>query len=323
MTARTVVLWCCLLVAPPASAETHKFEPQQFFNTYSASHPVALRIKPGDWVVTRSLDAFGTDFDGRQAGAGPNPQTGPFFIEGAEPGDVLAVRIERLETNRSTAYSSSLLAPYSIDPAAIAARSDQAARRVTWNIDAARRIVRLDAPDLAPKGIELPLVPMLGCVAVAPARKEAYLSTTPGPFGGNMDYAGLGAGVTVLLPVNEPGALLFIGDGHARQGAGEILGQGLETSMAVEFSVNVIKQKTQGWPRIETDSYIMVLGSARPLLEAFQHATTDMQRWLMSDYGYSERGSALLMGQAMEYDIANVVDPTFTIVAKISKSVLR
>ena len=136
-----------------------------------------------------------------------------------------------------------------------------------------------------------------------------------------MDYAGLTAGVTVILPVYEPGALLFIGDGHARQGEGEIAGTGLETSMDVEFTVDVIK-KIIGWPRIETDTHIMVLGSARPLLEALQHATSDMQRWLMSEYGFTERGAAIFMGQALEYEIANVVDPSFTVVAKIRKSLV-
>jgi acetamidase/formamidase len=163
---------------------------------------------------------------------------------------------------------------------------------------------------------------MLGCVGVAPARKEAIATSTPGSFGGNMDYAGLTAGVTVMLPVYEPGALLFIGDGHARQGEGEVAGTGLETSMDVELRVDLVKKKTIGWPRIETDTYIMVLGSARPLLQAFQHATSEMQRWLMADHGFSERGASTFMGQALEYEIANVVDPNFTVVAKVRKSLL-
>ena len=119
---------------------------------------------------------------------------------------------------------------------------------------------------------------MLGCLGTAPARKEAVATSTPGPFGGNMDYAGLNAGVTVTLPVNEPGALLFLGDGHARQGEGEVVGTGVETSMDVEFTVDLVKKKAIGWPRLENDTYIMVLGSERPLLQAFQHATTEMHR---------------------------------------------
>jgi acetamidase/formamidase len=170
--------------------------------------------------------------------------------------------------------------------------------------------------------IEVPLRPMLGCVGVAPPRKEAVATSTPDVFGGNMDYNGMVAGVKLMLPVSEPGALLFVGDGHARQGDGEVVGNALETSMNVEFRVDLIKKKTIGWPRLETDVYVMVLGSARPLLQALQHATTELQRWLMADYGFDERGSSLLLGHALEYDIANIVDPHFTVVAKLRKSFL-
>jgi len=83
-----------------------------------------------------------------------------------------------------------------------------------------------------------------------------------------------------------------------------------------------VKKKAMAWPRIENETHIMVLGSARPLLEAFQHATTELQRWLMADYGFTERGAQTFMGQAAEYEIANVVDPAFTVVAKVRKSLL-
>jgi amidase len=303
-------------------AETHTFIPQQFYTTYSSAHPPALRIKPGDRVITKTIDAGGVDWNGRTVSAGGNPETGPFYIEGAEPGDMIVVTFEKIETNRATANSGSLLAPYTVDPAAIAARVDREARRVTWTIDKARGVARLDQTDIQPGGIELPLKPMLGCVGVAPARKEAISTAVPGSFGGNMDYAGMNAGVKLMLPVNEPGALLFIGDGHARMGEGEVVGSGLETSMDVELTVDLVKKKPIGWPRLESDTHIMVLGSARPLLEAFQHATSELQRWLMADYGMTERGAQTFMGQAAEYEIANVVDPNFTIVAKIRKSML-
>lgn len=306
---------------PTAHADTHRFVPTRFYNTYSFAHPPALRIKPGDRVITTTLDASGADKDGKPQAPGPNPQTGPFFIEGAEPGDLLVVRIEKIETNRATAYSSSLLAPYAVDPASIGARVDREPKRVTWQLDKAAGMARLDDPDVRP-ALALPLKPMLGCVGVAPARKEAIGTATPGAFGGNMDYASLNAGTTVMLPVNEPGALLFIGDGHARQGEGEVVGTGLETSMDVEFTVDLVKKKAAAWPRLENDTYVMVLGSARPLLQALQHATTELQRWLVADYGFSERGAAAFMGQALEYEVANVVDPNFTVVAKVRKALL-
>jgi amidase len=304
------------------NADTHRFVPDKFFNTYSFAHPPVLRIRPGDRVITKTIDAAGTDWNGKSVASGPNPQTGPFFVEGAEPGDMLVVTVEKLETNRAMAYSASLLAPYAVDPGAIATRVEREPKRVTWTIDKARGVARLDQADVQPGGIELPLRPMLGCIGVAPARKEAISTATPGAFGGNMDYAWMNAGVTLMLPVSEPGALLFLGDGHARQGEGEVAGTGLETSMDVEFTVQLVKNKAIGWPRLETGTHVMVLGSARPLLEAFQHATTELQKWLMSDYGFTERGAQAFMGQATEYEIANVVDPNFTVVAKVRKDLL-
>jgi len=303
--------------------QTHRFVPTVFYTTYSFAHPAALRIRPGDRVVTKTIDAAGVDWDSKNVSSGGNPETGPFYVEGAEPGDMLTVTFEKIETNRATGYSSSLLAPYTIDPAAINSRIDREPKRMIWNIDKIKGIVSLDSPDITPSHLEVPIKPMLGCVGVAPARKEAITATTPGAFGGNMDYAGLNAGVTVMLPVNEPGALLFIGDGHARMGEGEAVGTGVETSMDVEFTVGLVKKRAVGWPRLENADHIMVLGSARPLIEAFQHATTEMHRWLMADYGFSERGASTFMGQALEYEIANVVDPNFTVVAKVRKALIR
>jgi acetamidase/formamidase len=306
-------------------AETHRFTPTQFYNTWSAAHPPALRIKPGDRVITKTVDAGGVDWNGKTVATGPNPQTGPFYIEGAEAGDMLVITIEKLETNRAMAYSSSLLAPYATTPQSIGARTDREARRLTWTIDKAKGVARLDqtaGSEVQPGGIELPLRPMLGCVGVAPRGKEAIATSTPGAWGGNMDYAWMNAGVKLMLPVNEPGALLFLGDAHARQGEGEVVGTGLETSMDVEFTVDLVKKKNIGWPRLENQTHVMVLGSARPLLEAFQIATAELQRWLMADYGMTERGAQTFMGQATEYEVANVVDPSFTVVAKIRKDLL-
>ena len=132
----------------------------------------------------------------------------------------------------------------------------------------------------------------------------------------------MNAGAKLMLPVSEPGAFLFLGDGHARQGEGEVAGTGLETSMDVEFTVDLVKNKKIGSPRLENNTHVMVLGSARPLLEAFQIATAELQGWLMTDYGMSERGAQTFMGQATEYEVANVVDPSFTVVAKIRKTLL-
>jgi acetamidase/formamidase len=324
--ASRLVVYLAAVVLFPATivAETHRFTPTVYYGTYSYAHPPALRLKPGDRVITRTIDAGGTDENGRQvASVGANPEIGPFYVEGAEPGDVLIVTFDKIETNRKTSFSGSALAPYTTDPQALLQRQPGPAPRANWTIDKEKGMARLESADLLPTVLELPLRPMLGCVGVAPARKESILSTTPGPWGGNMDYNGLTSGVKVMLPVNEPGALLFMGDGHARQGDGEVVGTGMETSMDVEFTVDLVKKKAIGWPRLENGDYVMVLASARPLLEAFQHATTEMQKLLVADYGFNERGAAALMGQAVEYEIANVVDPSFTIVAKIKKAFLR
>jgi len=302
--------------------ETHRFIPAKYHNTFSSAHAPVLRIKPGDRVITKTVDAWGFDSQGTKVGERPNPQTGPFFIVGAERGDVLIVKLEKIEPNRATAWSGSLLAPYAVDPGFLRSEGLREQQDQTWTIDKGRGIAYLESKAVRPGRIEVPLKPMLGCVATAPDRKEAVATSTPDNFGGNMDYNGVVAGVTLMLPVFEPGALLFLGDGHAAQGDGEVIGNALETSMDVEFTVDLIKRKTINWPRAETQEYIMVLGSARPLLQALQHATTEMQRWLMADYGFDERGSSLLMGHVLQYEIANIVDPHFTVVAKIRKTYL-
>ncbi len=300
-------------------AETHRFEPTVYHNTFSFAHQPVLRIKPGDRVITKTIDARGFDAQGEEVGRRSNPQTGPFFVEGAEPGDVLVVSIEKIDPSRKTAFSSSVLAPYTADPAFLRFEGEREQTTEIWEIDKTKGVARPTSTSIRPRGIEVPLLPMLGCVGVAPPQKQAVPTSTPDTFGGNMDYNGMVAGVKLMLPVFESGALLFLGDGHAGQGDGEVLGNALETSMDVEFSVDLIKGKKVAWPRLESSEHIAVLGSARPLEQALQHATTELLRWLMEDHGFDERGASMLMGMALEYDIANVVDPHYTVVAKLKK----
>jgi acetamidase/formamidase len=322
MIARFLLAAALLAGASTAHAETHTFAPKTYYNTYSHAHPPALRIKSGDRVITKTIDARGFDEHGKQVHPGGNPETGPFYIEGAEPGDSIIVTIERVDINRTTAWSGSLLAPYATTPQAIAGRKDAEPRTVNWTLDKATMTAKLVDAGILPDGYTLPLRPMLGCIGVAPNAKEAIRANTPGDFGGNMDYAHLGAGARVTLPVFEPGALLFVGDGHARQGEGEVVGTGLETSMEVAFTVELVKKKAVRWPRLESATHIMVLGSSRNVLEAMQLSSAELQRLLMEDYGMTERGAQILMGQAGEYEVANVVDPAFTMVAKIRKDML-
>ena len=305
-----------------ASGETHRVAPREYHNTFSFAHRPLLKIRPGDRVITQTIDARGQDAQLRQVGERPNPEIGPFYVEGAERGDVLVVKLEKIEPSRATAWTDSLLAPYVVDPAFLRFTGLREQKMVTWHIDKQKRVAWVEVPGMRPGRIEVPLRPMLGCIGTAPEYKEAVRTSTPGPFGGNMDYNGMGAGVKVMLPVYEPGALLFMGDGHAVQGDGEVVGNATEISMDVEFSVDLIKKKTIQWPRLENDEYLIVLGSDTPLLQALQHATTELQRWLMEDYGFDERGSSLLLGHAMRYDVANIVDPHFTVAAKIAKRYL-
>src|SRR5438046_2055874 len=144
------VLAMVLMATRVLVADTHRFVPEHFYNTYSEAHPPALRIRPGDRVVTKTIDAAGADWNGKSVASGPNPQTGPFYVEGAEPGDVLVVTFEKIEPNRATAYSGSLLAPYVVDPATINARVDREPKRMIWNIDKAKGIAWIESADLKP-----------------------------------------------------------------------------------------------------------------------------------------------------------------------------
>lgn len=165
------------------------------------------------------------------------------------------VHLIRIEPNRDTAWSSSLLAPYAADPQFLRHEGERRQTTESWTIDKVRGVARLASDTIRPQKIEVPLRPRLGCIATAPDRKEALATSTPGEFGGNMDYNGMVAGVRLMLPVYEPGALLFVGDGHARQGHGEVVGNALEISMDVEFQVDLIKGKRINWPRLETEDH--------------------------------------------------------------------
>jgi amidase len=170
--------------------------------------------------------------------------------------------------------------------------------------------------------IWVPLRPFLGCVGVAPAGHMVFRSGYPGRFGGNMDYNRLTEGVTLYLPVSQPGALLFLGDGHAAQGDGELTGNALETSMDIEFSVDVMPRKSPGMPRAEDDEFLMAMGIAGSLTEGLQLATTEMARWLEERHKLNPSEVASVLGTAMRYDIAEVVDPLVNVVARVPKKAL-
>jgi len=172
------------------------------------------------------------------------------------------------------------------------------------------------------KNFRVKLQPMLGCVAVAPPDKQTFQAGWLGSWGGNMDYNGLREGTTVYLPVYQPGAWLFVGDGHAAQGDGELTGDALETSMDIEFTVNLISGQNIDGPRAENDESIMAMGIAGSLPDALRQATTALARWIEHDYKLTANETAIVLGSSIRYDIAEIVDPQVNIVAKVSKSVL-
>ena len=298
----------------------HEFEPTGYFNSFG-SHERVLTIASGDRVRTSTADAFGHGRDGDPVAPPGNPLTGPFFVEDAEPGDMLVVRLESIVPNRDHGYTISSIARHLVD--ADYTSELPARERVTWLVDVGAGVATLLDEAASPREMLVELRPMLGCIGVAPAGEQAISTATSGPYGGNMDYQGVEPGATVMLPVFMPGALLFVGDGHAVQGEGEIAGTGIEISMDVAFSVELVKSSELlgaiRWPRMETATYLIALGNARPLDQALQHATTELVRWLCAEHGYNTRGASHLLGQAAEYDIGNVFDPAYTIAAKISK----
>jgi len=311
-----------LPVRPPSAPREHVFEPKEFHRLFSGSVPPVLHIYPGDTVKTWSVDAAGVDAKGVRRSLGGNPQTGPFYVEGALPGDTLVVRFKRIRLNRNTAISSGSIALNATTPDYAVDRKPVENYNSDWVLDREKGVARLAKPTEALKNYTVPLRPILGCVGVAPPRHMVFHSGYPGSFGGNMDYNRLREGVTLYLPVYQPGALLFMGDGHAAQGDGELTGNALETSMDIEFTVDVIPGKHLSMPQAEDDEYLMAMGIAGSLTEAFQIATTQMARWLEVDYKLNAAQVASVLGTAMRYDIAEVVDPHVNVVAKVPKNML-
>ena len=298
---------------------THRFTPSTSYNTIG-THPAALSIRDGDSVVAATLDAHGFDAQGKQPGNRPNPMTGPFFIEGAEPGDTLQVRIDAITMTRASGWTFQTLSPNVVDPGAVPRFPER--QKTQWVIDAKAGRARLADPPASLKDWSAAVEPMIGCFGVAPDLGQAISTATSGRYGGNMDYRGFRAGVEVMFPVSATGALFFLGDVHAQQCDGEIVGTGIETASDVTFSVKLLKGMKIGWPRGRNATEIFTIGNARPLDQALQHATTEMLDWLMTDYGLDEVAASHIMGQAVRYDVANVFNPAYSVACRIALAAL-
>ena len=303
--------------------QRHEFTPTVFYRQFSASYKPVLQIAPGDAVHTTTVDAGGTDEHGVKRVLGGNPETGPFFIETAWPGDTLVVHFTRIRLNRNYAISDDAIVGRALD-GEMSVKMKDGGKSVLWHLDTDRMVATSQSPGDHLTQFEVPLRPMLGCVATAPG----FASSPPptgdsGRWGGNMDFNQIVEGVTVYLPVNQPGALLYVGDGHAAQGDGELNGNALETSMEVEFTVDVLHDKSIRTPRVESDSAIMTVGLGGSLEDAMRVATSGMSQWLEQDYGLTSSEIAQVLGTTVQFNISEVADRNAGVAAKLSKERLQ
>jgi len=301
------------------------FEPTSFSNSFTLNREPVLKIHPGDTVSTETIDAGGFDKSGVKRQKGGNPLTGPFYIENCSAGDVLAVTITQLNLNRSTAFTTESFSSRSL-PKTIAQQFKKI-RLVRWSLDTLSGFATiLDTSYEHLKNFRVPLAPFLGCIGVAPSnKKNEILSFFQGAFGGNLDFESVTRSSTIYLPVFHDGAYLYIGDGHALQGHGEIAGNALETSLNIEFTTRIIKKEVLGlnYPRIEDSTYLMATGFDKSLDEAIKVATAGLLEWLQQDYHLSLKEATQVMSTSIQYTIAEIADPQVEVVAKIKKEVLK
>jgi amidase len=305
-------------------ARTVEVKPEDYSYVFNPYREAIERVNPGDRVTIHTNDAFESRIQSESDVASTalatakflNPQTGPLYVEGAEPGDTLAVRIESIEPTRDFAVST--LVPYfgGLTSTVMTRTLQEPLPEKTWvwKLDGER----LTNDDL---GVELDWQPFMGTLAVAPDL-EAISALAPGPFGGNMDVPDVCPGNTIYLPVWNEGALFYTGDCHARQGQGELCGVALEITSKVTVVFDVIKGKAIEWPRIESSDKIMVVGSARPMEDAARIANTELILWLEEEHGFDRLDAYQLLTQAGGLYVGNMVDTTYSLVASIEKKYL-
>jgi acetamidase/formamidase len=317
-TASSGLVAASLSASPVAVQDTVRFEPTVGHPTFAVREPV-MRIRPGTVLVSKTM--FGPYYT--EAGGAFPGEVGPFYVEGATTNDVLVVKILRIRPNHPIAAAQIYpdFGGLATDSRVRLLNDPVPPRRYIWRLDRERMTGRTELPDSRMKSIEIELRPMLGRVAVAPRGQEAFGGLWPGDFGGNMDAQEVREGTTVYLPIFHDGAYFYFGDGHARQGEGEVAGTGLETSMDVMFQLDLIKGKRIDWPRLEDADYIMVAGSGRPLIDAFRLAHVELIEWL-GEYGFGKWDAYALLSQVAESSVANIVDPAYTVIAKFPKRYL-
>jgi len=307
---------------PSGAPRLHSYAPTDYSNEFSAHRAPVLTIWPGDTVRTTTIDSGGVDERGVTRALFGNPQTGPFYVGSAVQGDTLVVHIKRLRLNRDYADSLDSIVARALGTR-LAAKSGDLGKPVRWSLDRERGLAHPESSSAALADFEVPVRPMLGGLAVAPGFGSAPMSTgDTGAFGGNMDFNEVAEGNTVYLPVSQPGALLYLGDAHALQGDGETSQFALETSMDVEFSVDVIHGKSIAMPRIESPTQIMVLGQAGSLDDALRAATSGLAQWLEQDYGLTLSETAKVLGSSAHFTVANLAGRSVGLAAKLDKALL-
>ncbi len=295
----TVRLFLLLLflvgIGPATAQDTLRFTPTVGYPTFDVREPVAT-IQPGTVLISETNQG---DYYERGGGAFPG-EVGPFFVEGATTDDMLKVEIIKVRPNHYLAGAQiySDFGGLATDSRLRLLNDPVPPRRYEWELDTEKMTGTTKLPDSEMGEITIELRPMLGRVAVAPRGEEAFSGLWPGDFGGNMDAPEIREGATVYLPIFHDGAYFYFGDGHARQGEGEVNGTGLETSMDVILQIDVVKGKTIDWPRIEDDNYIMVAGSARPLIDAFRLAHVELIEWLEDGVRFRKMGRLHARGPA-------------------------
>ena len=303
--------------------QRHEFTPTAFYRQFSPLNKPVLTVSPGDTIHTTTVDAGGVDEKGVTRVLGGNPETGPFYIETAMPGDTLIVRLTHVRLNRDWASSDDFVVGRALDNG-LAVKMKDVGKTVRWHLDRERGLAAPESPSDHLTRFTVPLRPMLGCVGVATGPAQAPPGTgDSGGYGGNMDFNEIVEGATVYLPVRVPGALLYLGDGHAAQGDGELNGNALETSMDVEFSVDVISGKRISGPRVESATHVMAVGLGGSLEDATRSATAGMAQWLSEDYKLTPSEVAQVLGTSAEYKISEMADRNAGVVLKVSKERLQ
>lgn len=314
----------CHINYQASAQQSIQFAPTTYSREFSSQPVPVLRIQQGDTVHTTSVDAGGVDRNGVKVTERGNPLTGPFFVIGAEPGDVLAVTLVDVSLNRNFATTLNSLIPKVLHRS-IAKKTWRSAKLIKWQLDLVNKTGSPTDTGMHLRKIEIPLHPFLGCIGVAPAGNKGTGTGASGPYGGNLDFSQNTTGATIYLPVFHPGALLYLGDGHAAQGDGELNGDALETSMNFSFVVRLLRKDSfpSQTPMIEDPDYLMFFGIESSLDKSLKTATEALQEWLKVKYKLTLPEISQVIGPVVQYRIPKIAATKVEVVALVPKTILQ